>query len=428
MSHRLGICSSCNAQYKVPASFQADRAKCKSCGGVVAIGPVGGAAPEPAKPAAKAPAPAAAPAPKPAAPAVPAKPVPARPVAAKPAPKPVAEEKDSVRAAAQAAADRVREAGKGAAAAAPAKAGARSERASAKAGAGSKSRSSAGSRRGGKGGKDAKKSKGPLLAVVGLLVVAGGGAAWFLTQGDDGGPQAAEKTEQVAEAPEANEPEAPMDEPEAAAAETSAPEAAPEAPAEAEAETPAEKPAEAASALDDIDLSTFPDQEKLPGTSDEDWAQIQEWTATFFDASAGAAGTRARGKLLERSREAFPAVLNAMKRLDFSTEDGFRAGDLGQRFLMDVCGGRNFGWNYDKDENDARTPASVVFNKKVVRSWIKAWEQARELPKAWATLTKTEEADAIELFKKTGPFEGLEDASSGESSEAASASSALDDL
>ena len=412
MSHRLGTCSSCNAQYKVPASFQADRAKCKACGGVVEIGPVGGAA---------APKPAAKPAPKAAAPA---KPVPARPVpaaAAKPAPKPVAEEKDSVRAAAQAAAQRVRDAGRKSEPEAESKAG---DKPAAKAGArsGAKARGGAsGSKRSAGRGAKKEKSKTPLLVAVALVVVAGGGAAWFLTQGGDEGPQAAES---VAAAPEATPDDAPEAAAEAAAQESAADSTAAAEPEAKEPEAaPAEtKPAEAAPAdLEDLDLSVFPDEPKLPGTSDGDWVEIQAWTASFFDPNAGAAGNRARGKLFERGREAFPAVINAMKRLDFSTDDGFRAGDLAQRFLMDVCNGQNFSWKYGQE------PADVLFNKKVVRSWIKAWEQGRESPKAWAKLTKSDEADAVELFKKTGPFEGLEGDPS-ESGEAASASSALDDL
>ncbi len=57
MKYRLGECSSCGANFKVPASFEADRAKCKSCGGVVEIGPVREDAPQPAKPAAATPPP-----------------------------------------------------------------------------------------------------------------------------------------------------------------------------------------------------------------------------------------------------------------------------------------------------------------------------------------------------------------------------------
>jgi hypothetical protein len=40
MSYRLGQCTSCKARYKIPASFTAKRAKCKTCSGVVEIGPV----------------------------------------------------------------------------------------------------------------------------------------------------------------------------------------------------------------------------------------------------------------------------------------------------------------------------------------------------------------------------------------------------
>jgi hypothetical protein len=120
--------------------------------------------------------------------------------------------------------------------------------------------------------------------------------------------------------------------------------------------------------------------------------------ATYIDPAAGAAGNRARAKLMERGREAFPAILNAFKRIDFSTEEGMREGDLTQRLLTDICNGQNFDWRFSTE------PGDVLFNKKVVRAWIKAWEQGREFPQAWAKLTKTEVADAEKLFEKTGPF------------------------
>lgn len=419
MNHRLGTCSSCNAQYKVPASFQADRAKCKSCGGVVEIGPVGGGAPAAAvKPAAK-------PAPRPAdAPSAPARPVPARPVAAapqpvsqaapKPAPKPLTEEKDSVRAAANAAAERVRDAGRKSAPAAAA-----ADEGESKSGSRKRSKAGAGA---GRHTARKQKSKAPMLAAVVVLMVAGGGATWFLTRGDDTASQAAEKgTEGAAE----SAPETPAAAPVETATPTDGAASAPQTPAEAgdaAGEAPAlaaEEPPPAKPADEDIDLGTFPDESKLPGTSDEDWASIQTWTTNFLDANAGAAGNRARSKLFERGRESFPALLNAMKRLDFSTDDGFRAGDLAQRFLMDVCNGQNFDWRY------GTAPTDVIFNKKVVRSWIKAWEQGRETPKAWAKLTKTTAEDAAKLFAITGPFDT---AGEGAASEASGAASSLDDL
>jgi hypothetical protein len=39
MEYRQGKCAGCGAEYKIPASFQHDAAKCKECGGVVHIGP-----------------------------------------------------------------------------------------------------------------------------------------------------------------------------------------------------------------------------------------------------------------------------------------------------------------------------------------------------------------------------------------------------
>ena len=148
----------------------------------------------------------------------------------------------------------------------------------------------------------------------------------------------------------------------------------------------------------------------------EDWVEIQAWVAEFLDPNAGAAGNRAKLKLAERGRESFPAILNAFKRLDFTSEDGFRGGDLTQRLLMQICGGQNFDWSYGTE------PKNVTFNKKVVSLWIKSWMQAREAPKAWAKLTKTSEEDAIALFAITGPFDVA-----GESPEEA-ASDALDDF
>jgi hypothetical protein len=164
------------------------------------------------------------------------------------------------------------------------------------------------------------------------------------------------------------------------------------------AEAPEEAAPVEAARPPDIDLSTFEDQEKLPGTSDEDWTEIQGWAATYLDPSAGAAGNRAKAKLLDRGRESFPAILNVFKRLDFTQEQGYRDGDLAQKLLMEICKGNNFDWSYGKE------PKNVTFNKKVVRFWIVSWEQARDAPSAWANLAKVSPEEAAEQFAITGPF------------------------
>jgi len=40
MEYRQGICGDCNAEYQLSPTFSADKAKCKKCGGSVAVGPV----------------------------------------------------------------------------------------------------------------------------------------------------------------------------------------------------------------------------------------------------------------------------------------------------------------------------------------------------------------------------------------------------
>lgn len=40
MDHRIGTCGACRARYQIPASFPHSRAKCRSCGGTVEIGPI----------------------------------------------------------------------------------------------------------------------------------------------------------------------------------------------------------------------------------------------------------------------------------------------------------------------------------------------------------------------------------------------------
>jgi len=43
-------------------------------------------------------------------------------------------------------------------------------------------------------------------------------------------------------------------------------------------------------------------------------------------------------------------------------------------------------------------------NRIVVQSWGKSWNQAREAPQAWATLTKSTLEEAQAEFAITGPF------------------------
>jgi outer membrane biosynthesis protein TonB len=331
MSHRNGVCSSCGAQYKVPADFASDKAKCKECGGVVEIGAIvedPPPPPVPAKPVRKA-------APKmeehvpsgkkqgeptmmerlkaerraksaklkaaPEKKAVTAKPTAAKAATSKTATSKAATPKARATKAAKGDADEKKP----------------STRAASRRGAGSGSRRSGSKgssrRRGqeveeeegeekvGRRGRAKKKSPVPLIATLGLLIIGGGAAAYFMfTGGDDGG----ENTElagndQGAETPveeptEATPAEEPKEEEQAATDEVPAEEP----PAEAEADAPKEdkpKPVSNNKEKDptEIDLGALADFSATAGCSADQWASLQEDAALMIDPLAGAAGGRA---------------------------------------------------------------------------------------------------------------------------------------
>lgn len=343
--------------YKLSAEFPADKAKCKECGGVVEIGPVETRKAAPAS-----------------------KPVPARKPPAGRKPATARKAAPSSRAALPSESE-TREA--------PARPARRSS------GARTRSRGRAGARGGQEGERRERASRrarqekkkswaGMAGALLGLVLIVGGGF-WYLNREENaraaeeaeaGGLVAdlASSTEEV-EAPEA--PEAP----ESGAPET---DAGGEAAEPAEPKEPAEKKPEKKVDPSSVDLSVYGPYPRLPGTSDEEWEQIQGWVEDFTDPYAAAhAFNAARDGLIAASRKAFPAILNAYLKVDVSTEEGRKMGDQIQRELLQkICHGRNFDWKYDE------TPQSQYFNKKVIEGWCKAWEQAKDSDLGWSNLSK----------------------------------------
>lgn len=435
MSFRIGKCTSCDASYKLPATFEADRAKCKQCGGVVEIGPAQEEAPKPppvpaAKPAeapakkkrsgpsmkeqlmakrkaeAEAAAASSPPAAKPAAKAPAAKPAAKKPAAAKPAAK--------------------------AAAAAPAGAsGSRRSRP-----AGSRSR---GGRRGSEDdgeeggskrrGRRTPEKKGlPVGGLIGIvvLVIAAVGAAVFLSGGEDPAPaqtgeevasgdsEAAEDTAEdngTADEAGTTEASASTEETDGDSSEDAGDEAASSdeeaAPAE---EKPAKKPASNLTDPDSIDLSLIPDFGAITGCSPDRFAELEGLVATMVDPMAGAAGNRAKRKLVDAGKESFPPILNALKTLDLTDEDQFRSADVCQKALQDICNGNNFGWKYPSQEPDK----FHAYDKKAIRAWSQAWEKAENDDAYWAKLAKLDkvpetpsEDDAIDA--ELDALDGLDD-------------------
>ena len=121
---------------------------------------------------------------------------------------------------------------------------------------------------------------------------------------------------------------------------------------------------------------------KFKDSTDDEWQEYCELAATFMDLNAGARGGRAGRQLEEVGRAAFPALLNELRKLDFTTEDGLRRGDMIQKTLERISHGRNFGWAYTTEDKDA------VYNQKAVKAWFKTWSTVGEDDEQWLGFTK----------------------------------------
>ena len=408
MQYRVGTCASCNATFKVPATFPADKAKCKSCeDGVVEIGPPVDE-PEPetleehvpsgkskksgprmmeklrAQRAAEAAAAAAPP------------PIPSRQPAA---PKRAAPAEDSSENAKPSGGKK--------------KSGSRSgpkSRAAARKARGNASRSSASSsRRSGKGdGEDQdtgetsgrwqpKKKKSPLPfigSLVGAVLVAF--LLWKFVLNETPSEEAPIDTTVAGAGTEADD--AATNEPIVEEPKTPEPEEVVDAPAE-EPSKEATEPVKPVNRYDpsSVDLDSLETFEAQEGTTPAEWSDIQQLTALAIDPDAGAAGARAAKKLVETyGPKAFGSIVNRMTKIDYSTEQGFRDGDVLQRALQDLSNGKNAGWAYSTSDKDH------VFNKKVVRLLHKVWARARTDEAYWLNYSKQDgaaekKADAAEL-------------------------------
>ncbi|MDF1799891.1 MAG: hypothetical protein P1V81_11995 [Planctomycetota bacterium] len=436
---RKGTCAECSAEYKIPASFPHDRAKCRECGGVVEIeSAAGAAAPAPAPvPAAKPPEP------KPQ-PKAEEKPEPKAEAPAEPAEKPMTmKEKILARKKAEAEAAAAAEAPKPAAKKAPAKAGAKAGaartgakaaggKAGAKAGGKAGGRKAAGAKagRGGRKGRGAEpeaeeaggrrgrkaapQKKSPVMGLVAVAVlVVGGGAGWYFTMGpgakDDapkttvaaGDGQATEGVDEpmTGEGTDgAGEAAAPIDEGtsgKAGAEDTSGteeptPDPEPEAPKPEKTYDPMEV------VYDEIAIFG-----PAIDTSDEQWAEIQELAETFADMDAGAKQGRAGRSLGEFGFRAIPAILNKMREFDLGTDEGYRLGYLFQGKMTELMNGINAGWESEKDEDGLSVPRAHRYNRKVVQTYLKTWAEVVEDPTRWiatAKLGQEKYADQLEAY------------------------------
>jgi len=149
----------------------------------------------------------------------------------------------------------------------------------------------------------------------------------------------------------------------------------------------AAKKAEADKAMHDpslTDLTEIEDFGPFRGTTADRFEELEELCAVMLDPEAGAAGNRAKNKLVEAGREAMPVIINAIKRLDLADEDQFRSADVSQKALQDICNGNNYGWKYPSQEPEK----FHAFDKKVIKNWATSWSKCATDDAAWMKLAK----------------------------------------
>jgi hypothetical protein len=139
-----------------------------------------------------------------------------------------------------------------------------------------------------------------------------------------------------------------------------------------------------------VDLMAIEDFGPIAGCSEARFGELKDLVATMVDPMAGAAGNRAKVKLEEAGKEAFPAILNSMKHLDLTNDDQFRSADVCQKALQNICNGTNFGWKYPSQSPDD----FHYFDKRVIESWCKQWVKVKDDDAAWAKLAKLDKVDA----------------------------------
>ncbi|QDV07054.1 hypothetical protein Poly30_25730 [Planctomycetes bacterium Poly30] len=306
-----------------------------------------------------------------------------------------------------------------------------------------------GTTRGGRRARPEKKKKSPVPLIAAGVIVLGGAGAYFGGVFDGDKAEAAEPGQETAasadgaagdvdtaalggmddtaagdETTTASEGEAATstdaaDAGAAAAADEVAAADEPKAKAAPKAE---EGSTEAEQSKAKTDLSGLKPFGKPPGATDEEWAELQEKAAEFFDPDAGAAGGRAQKKLIAAGKNAWPAIINEMIKLDPDKPDenrmGFRAADALDRARGSDTG-RAFDWRTAQDSSTGEMKAvDLYFNKRLIIVFHEGWAQVLEDPEHWAKYDKTDVAaeaaarakeKAAEAAKeKSGEFDDLD--------------------
>jgi len=144
---------------------------------------------------------------------------------------------------------------------------------------------------------------------------------------------------------------------------------------------PASKPAD--KPLPDIDLSTIPDVPPLKDTPGDLETEIRQALAAVLDPYSGAKGSRARVRLIAIGKPAFPAILNALKAIDYEKPSDVETGYAVNRMLEEMAGGKTLQFRNKTD------PDSVKWNKHVAKGWIEVFNRVKDDPAKWKTFTNS---------------------------------------
>ncbi|MDA1112923.1 MAG: hypothetical protein O3A95_01305 [Planctomycetota bacterium] len=144
---------------------------------------------------------------------------------------------------------------------------------------------------------------------------------------------------------------------------------------------------------------------KAADTSADNWSEAVEDLALYLEDS-GASSNRAGNRLAEDyPRAAYPAIINAMMKVDYTTADGlYLAASLNNLLLR--IGTKDLSWKATEfiEPGTAEWDEKVAFNKKVVALWHNLWiETYANSISAWNNFSKAPaEGGAVEEADVSG--------------------------
>ena len=123
-----------------------------------------------------------------------------------------------------------------------------------------------------------------------------------------------------------------------------------------------------------IRLDLVPPLAKWHGTDDATWKEVQDDLALYLD-NSGARSNRAGGTLIEAGRHAFPAIVSAMMKQDYTTLEGVKMAGYLNDLLGKIGKGTHFGWRSAELHpiGSAEWTDSVLMQKKVTITWQRQW-------------------------------------------------------